>query len=1238
MSAVCIFAFYFSFFCCAHVGCFCIVCVFSCVCVCFQSVCLCMCVFSVCVFVYVCVFCLCVCVCVCFLSVCFCMCVFSVCVFVYVCVFCLCVFVHVCLCTCVFVYMCVCVCVCLCMCVCVCVCVCMCVCVCVCIYCQSSLPRLLCVLCVRSPTNPIMHFSSPTPHLHAPYLPLFPQPLTPPPQPHQSYPTLTSPRPPLPTPPPHSQSGQSDEHPLQCCLGLVVGGRWTEAAPQGPAGRRATPGHARGGRPQGVRVEIREPLAPEVTSPGRELQFRLDRLRPGPEDRENLMGPITQQEARRGLELQGLQTHDAPWPQERAMLQQELRLFRHHTVILYMKLRWILTHWRLGRRAEAGEEGAHAEYECLENIPELSVAVETGDGDGDTRPCAKITGGVGDGSDPGPLLPSPDLYQHQKQQVGENRRVLHALRSLLEEFGCELREEEQRRLQLQQTYASQRASWEIQRAEMRRRLTQLEEVAGSAGGAVGAGASDPLQQEREEHRRLLAESHGAALELRWRLHHGERRWRRERQELLEHFHREKQTWMQKDLALPEGKEGGLQRVFSPQESPCKPPWPPRSPRSLSDSEAPLEDRGLAGRLKPSDSLHPGESLFLDALSLDPPSQAQVPPPSRLESEKRFPCLKEALNEISERAEPAAFSEDEPSSGSLLRAKSVCSMSDFQRLMDSSPFLPDKAGRHGDCSGASSGGLRDRSDVTPPLSPDDLKYIEEFNSKGWELASALSASCPIPGPLSLLGQPPPQPPPTAALEAWGERPEARRGPADPTADPFQPSSWFLTTSATLTTSTLSSPEHCLRPTGQPALVPSTSPEHFGVRVLHSPTRGKEGGGVGVEEVFGGSRWVSGGGGGYAAAAAAALELNLSDDMKEVAFSVRNAIRPPLPERPPPTLRDSACQTNGFTSRGTQTCHLVSVGLQTDAAGAGGGALRALTSSPHRCLTPKGGGSTPVSSPSRSLRRPQYVPPGQAKFERPCCSPKYGSPKLQRKPSGSGKVEPSSGGGVSGVGGAGGAGAANLGAAGTGSSSRTPTPTSTPQKGANESAWARSTTTRDSPVHTTINDGLSSLFNIIDHTPLALEPAGGKFTRSPSRARPQQATAATEAGVPPAGSDPKCAAGAGAGQELLRGSGGALRGRSPSPVQQLVIVETQGGEVTSIRQDLSAPPGHTLAENTARLLNRKLQEQNAREERRLQAATTGPAQGAHGRDGKAAEAGDKAGCMENHTVLLTTPWGL
>lgn len=79
---------------------------------------------------------------------------------------------------------------------------------------------------------------------------------------------------------------------------------------------------------------------------------------------------------------------------------------------------------------------------------------------------------------------------------------------------------------------------------------QLEEetqgkVRGEAQGGEGEPAADPewgLKQEREEHRRLLAESHSASLDLRWKLQHGEKRWSRERAELLEHFERERQDW------------------------------------------------------------------------------------------------------------------------------------------------------------------------------------------------------------------------------------------------------------------------------------------------------------------------------------------------------------------------------------------------------------------------------------------------------------------------------------------------------------------------------------------------------------------------------------------------------------------------------------------------------------------------------------------------------------------------
>nr|XP_017207940.1 microtubule cross-linking factor 1 isoform X2 [Danio rerio] len=979
---------------------------------------------------------------------------------------------------------------------------------------------------------------------------------------------------------------------------------------------RGAAGLSRYTRPHTFRSEFRDPVLPELGTPTREIQLRLDherRLRAGAEDREGFTSSITQEEERRraelrrGLELQGLQSHEPTWPQERGLLQQEVRLFRHNMVIVYMKLRWILMHWRLGRRTDTMEEGAHAEYERLENIPELGIMIDQGDGDTEREDKVhpQITGS--DIAEPGPLLlPSPERFQYQKQAC-DSRRVLHALRSLLEEFRAELREEAGRRWQLQQALANERAAWEIQRAEMRSHINTLQDARGvSTDADEGAVSTDVLQLEREEQRRLLADSHSTALELRWKLQHGEKRWTRERNELLERFEKERQEWdrslrdmhrkmekMQKDALQ---SDEGAAHVFSPQESPCKAPRSPRSPciaahtRSHSDSEATLEEKGAVGRPRPCEGPRPPESLFLDALSLDPLSEAEVPPPSRLESEKRFPHLKEALNEISEIADPAIYPEEEKSSGSLLRAKSVCSMSDFQRLMDSSPFLPDKSktGEHG------------RDDVTPPLSPDDLKYIEEFNSKGWDLPTSSLATCPIPGPVI----------PSPVMEAWAERAESRR--ADSTSEAFQQASWFLTTSATLTTNTMSSPEYCQKV----QLRAAQGSDQFGVHVLHSPSRGErsapspseqeymfskvtkvKAGEVvgGAEEVFGG-KWPCEVGShleaglrpgerpsicaavGYTSSLELELSRNLSDDMKEKAYSARNAIRSSTttgsspPER---QLRDMACQTNGLTSRGTQTTQTISVGLQTEA-------LRTLTSSPHRCLTPKGGGSTPISSPSRSLRKMQYSPVVQAKFERPCCSPKYGSPKLQRKPSNASKTEQPV------------------------SQTRAPTPT-TPvqqQKGNNESAWARSTTTRDSPVHTTINDGLSSLFNIIDHTPIAYDPMQ-KFNKSPSRSRP------TESGP----TEPKSPS-VSAAQGPLRNS----RGRSPSPVQ--LIVETQGEktpEVISIRQDLSAPPGYTLAENAARILNKKLLEQSFREERRLSASSAA----VPNRTGDS----EKPGCLED-----------
>ncbi|KAL4623591.1 microtubule cross-linking factor 1 [Arapaima gigas] len=992
--------------------------------------------------------------------------------------------------------------------------------------------------------------------------------------------------------PPHTSL--RDE--LEWCLGQK-GAAEPEAqtGQQGTDQSRGAHGHSKHCRPEGLSAELRDTPMPEPSAQVREVQTQLEQERRLRQEELEVFPSRTVQaeEERRKAELRR-GSQEPAWAQERVLLQQELRLLRHNMSAVYVKLRWLLLTWWLGRRGDAENEGTCAQPDTLDSIPELGLLMDSAEAVAEKEDRSAISrgGATGDSAESSLPLQTPELLQHQKQ-AGENRRLMHALWNLLEELRSELRDEEQRRCQLQQAYANEKASWEVRWAELRCQAQQLEEAGGNAAAGGDPDRADlrgVFAQEREEHRRLLAENHSAALDLRWRLQHSEKRWGRERAELLEHFNCERQDWewhvrelhrraekLQRELntrrtegSSSDGKDG-THRVFSPQGSP-RGPRSPRSPRAValpaarsrSDSDTSLEDRP-AVRLKGSEGFRPTESLFLDALSLDPLSESEVPLPSRLDSEKRFPCLNEVvqifhgaffhnLNEISERKGLEGYHEEEMSGGSLLRAKSVCSMSEFQRLMDSSPFLPDK-NAHGN------GG---KEEATPPLSPDDLKYIEEYNSKGWDFSTTEGSS-----------------------EAWAERAEVRRA-EQASEPPLQPPSWFLTTSATLTTSTLSSPEHCQR---QP-LRGATAPERYGVRILHSPPFGHKldgsvlpGGGersaaeaelvfsasrarggegtAGAEEVFG--RWpcdlpkhhrelLEGGlrhpdrlpmcsAVGFTSSLELELSRNLSDDMKEVAFSVRNAIRSSPVDR---QLKDTACQTNGFTTRGTQTTQTISVGLQTEA-------LRNITSSPHRCLTPKGG-STPISSPSRSLRKVQYSPVVQSKFERPCCSPKYGSPKLQRKPATSKVDQPNN---------------------------RAPVPT-TPQKGYSESAWARSTTTRDSPVHTTINDGLSSLFNIIDHTPVVFDTLQ-KFNRSPSRSRPADSGSA-EPRLP----------GLGAVQEFLRN----VRCRSPSPVQ--LVVETQGErtpEVVSIRQDLSAPPGYTLAENAARLLNKRLMEQTFKDDKRL-----------------------------------------
>ncbi|XP_034058584.1 uncharacterized protein LOC117537463 isoform X2 [Gymnodraco acuticeps] len=145
-------------------------------------------------------------------------------------------------------------------------------------------------------------------------------------------------------------------------------------------------------------------------------------------------------------------------------------------------------------------------------------------------------------------------------QGGENRRILLDLKTVLEDVQVEVKREEEKRSELQLQYTRDRCAWDLEKADLKCRIAQLEarEGAGLVSGGVQSaagprsvasrsareqhGETSSLRREREEQRRLLADTHSTAMDLRCRLEHNERDWVREKAELLEKFDLERREW------------------------------------------------------------------------------------------------------------------------------------------------------------------------------------------------------------------------------------------------------------------------------------------------------------------------------------------------------------------------------------------------------------------------------------------------------------------------------------------------------------------------------------------------------------------------------------------------------------------------------------------------------------------------------------------------------------------------
>ncbi|CAN0120005.1 unnamed protein product [Lampetra planeri] len=723
------------------------------------------------------------------------------------------------------------------------------------------------------------------------------------------------------------------------------------------------------GKTDSVESELRESqeVLSEANMTIQQLQVQLEQERQyRREENQHLEKQISLLKAeqrklalRRDFELQSVRLQQKLERRElaraRGSLVQEVRCLRQGLALVCARLRAVVRHWRQGRKdLGLGDE-------AFLDISARRLLV---------------------------------LVMWSFKQGRESRRVLLELRSVLEDLQSEFREEERSRSELQREFATEKATWEMERAQFKFVLSQLQADISSSG------EEPPLpEQLAEQQKALLADMHGRTLELRRQLHAGERGWGRERTELLQRFDHERKDWEQQ-LRLMRHKVHQVGR---------------------------------------------------------PPAHPRQPLAQCLTTNVEFVHLVEDLGE------------DTDGKTGLRRARSSSSINDFDAQMDNAPYLPEKS------SPTNSDPLFIKIDgVSHPLSPDDLKYIEEF-------AARRRVNDATHDRWSSDGQ-------------ESEQALLQDGPAESEGH----SSWYLTTGVDMSGDVLADaelraqqimgfgPEEAERdgegyygrrsPRGSDAAQPEGDAGDGGYSFL-SPHRRRAADSRWSSELLGrrSDSSESGIASDIQTSSAAETEAsrNMSDDMKEAAFGTRTGAQGGGGDdededggggRP---TRDTASQTASASTTGTQTVRtMVNVCAQTEyvrglsshrAAVLQRATSQAVLGSPRSSLGARGKVSAAVAAASPLDKM-------DARFERNCCS-KFSSPRFPRKAPASRAEQARYG-------------------------RDSPLSRLDSLKGQSESAWARSTTTRDSPVHTTSNHGLSSLFTFIDHSTEVPGKAGAK----------------------------------------------------------------------------------------------------------------------------------------------------
>ncbi|XP_044066244.1 protein SOGA1 isoform X3 [Siniperca chuatsi] len=668
----------------------------------------------------------------------------------------------------------------------------------------------------------------------------------------------------------------------------------------------------------------------------------------------------------RDFQLQSLglqaQLQQKLWSQERTLLVQESQHLKQALLLLSLKVRCFLKQWRLGCKKDTEwkdilEMNSRKDlYLLLEEENLRSPAHQT-----DKRAAA-------DEQPHSPTIKSSAVSS-----------TLADLKMALQDLSGELRQERQGSQELTQQFAKAKASWEVERTELKSVIMQLETKAGKAAAALSpTDALEPpdlkmaLKREREEHQHLLAESYAAVMDLTKQLQIGERNWGREKLELLERFGQERAQWEQRlrDATTQQGKLKSLGGESSADTVVANGTGSPRT-RSTSEMDGP-EVNGTAIQ---------EEKIQFTVLPL------LIRPELGDLTRKNWTYLTSEIPEVG----GTCKTWDGPSGSCNTLVGSEMDLDSVQR----SYTAPDRSG------------------IRIYYSPPAIRRMEHQrrNQEAKEPQQAQNGSSSLGLSGSDVGM--------AAVETM----EVQQ----------QPPSSFSSSYEQWLSSLSKQHRELLESRSIAGSIPSVINDGVGCSANSV-----------VDGITPSSAFHS-----------LEISANLSDDMKEMTNCVRQAIRSSSLERK--STKEPGSQAVGMSTRSTQTAaQYISIGIQTDN----------LPSSRGTGLHSKAWSPRPPSTTTSSLAstRTRQISTSldkvHSRIERPCCSPKYGSPKLQRRVS-SGSTSRLDG----------------------TSSSRDRSLWSLQQRsigGGGGSAWARSTTTRDSPVLSGLTDGLSSLFSVVEHS--------------------------------------------------------------------------------------------------------------------------------------------------------------